>query len=98
MGCVRVSGGPDSRRRLPETTHETFFANSELRASNTQNLAKSLLDISFHAREPQYHGYVTDEKTAFTERLLVSRRTVSTVQLTYPKKVRTGEKSRSREG
>ena len=51
------------------------FRELEVASEQHENSQNSLLNIYFHAREPWYYGYVTaDEKTAFTKRLLVSRR------------------------
>ena len=51
MGCVTVSGAPDSSRRHPEATHEVFFVDSKLRASSTK-ISQNRKNISINAREP----------------------------------------------
>ena len=50
MGCVRVSGAPDSSRRQPEKTYKVFSWTRSSEPAAQKN--RKLLSISFHAREP----------------------------------------------
>ena len=69
---MTTSGAPDSSCRQSETTRDF-----ELASQQHQELPKSLTCFSSRVGASYDDGYITDEKTASTKRLLLTRRIIS---------------------
>ena len=79
MGCVRVSGAPDSSRRQHKRLTRCFRG-LQVESQQHKKNAKSptIATKMFHLTRgnlQQYHGYIAHQKRLSPNRLLVSRRT-----------------------